>query len=76
MSKRPLHELITRLEERNLLAAPFSATITITSAPTHESRLVSAGGIFVAIAGHSFDGAAVITIAVGRGRRSSVSKYG
>jgi len=74
MSKRPLHELITRLEERNLLAAPFSATITITSAPTHDSRLVSAGGIFVAIAGHSFDGAAFIAGAVERGAAAVLSE--
>lgn len=68
MSERPLRELIARLQELQLVVMPpAAADITITSAPTHDSRLVAAGGIFVAIPGRSADGASFIASATERG---------
>lgn len=68
MSERPLRELITRLQGLQLLVIPpGAADITITSAPTHDSRQVKAGGIFVAIPGRSADGASFISSATERG---------
>lgn len=68
MSQRSLRELLERLQARDLVATP-PATLeaSITSAPTHDSRRVSAGGIFVAIPGRTADGASFIASAVGRG---------
>jgi UDP-N-acetylmuramoyl-L-alanyl-D-glutamate--2,6-diaminopimelate ligase len=67
MSRRPLRELIARLQELQLVAAPVSTDIAITSAPTHDSRLVTTGGIFVAILGRTADGATFIASAAERG---------
>ena len=68
MSQRPLRELIARLEELHLVVtAPVTTDITITNAPTHDSRLVTAGGIFVAIPGRNADGATFIASATERG---------
>ena len=67
MSHRPLRELIARLQELQLLAAPVSTDVIITSAPSHDSRLVMTGGIFVAIPGRTADGATFITSAAERG---------
>jgi len=67
MSERPLRDLITRLEELHLVVTPVSTDVSITSAPTHDSRLVTTGGIFVAIPGRIADGATFIASAAERG---------
>ena len=67
MRERPLRDLITRLEELHLVVTPVSTDVSITSAPTHDSRLVTTGGIFVAIPGRIADGATFIASAAERG---------
>ena len=67
MSERPLRDLITRLEELHLVMTPVSTDVSITSAPSHDSRLVTTGGIFVAIPGRIADGATFIASAAERG---------
>jgi UDP-N-acetylmuramyl tripeptide synthase len=67
MSERPLRDLIARLEELHLVVGPVSTDVSITSAPTHDSRLVTTGGIFVAIPGRIADGATFIASAAERG---------
>ncbi|MBJ7335001.1 MAG: UDP-N-acetylmuramyl-tripeptide synthetase [Chloroflexi bacterium] len=76
MSHRPLRELIARLQELQLLAAPVSTDVIITSAPSHDSRLVRTGGIFVAIPGRTADGATFITSAAERGAAAVLSEQG
>ena len=65
--ERSLRDLVARLQELHLLNTPASVDVAITSAPTHDSRLVDAGGIFVAIPGRTADGATFIASAVERG---------
>jgi len=67
MKSRSLRDLTARLQELHLLDSSVSPEITITSAPTHDSRLVKAGGIFAAIPGRIADGATFLTHAVERG---------
>ena len=68
MSERSLRTLLARLEEAHLVVtAPETTDVMITSAPTHDSRLVATGGIFVAIPGRTADGASFIASAVERG---------
>jgi UDP-N-acetylmuramoyl-L-alanyl-D-glutamate--2,6-diaminopimelate ligase len=74
MRQRPLRELIARLEEQQLLAAPASIDVAISSAPTHDSRLVTTGGIFVAIPGRTADGASFIASAIERGVAAVLSE--
>ena len=74
MSHRPLRELIARLQELQLLAAPVSTDVIITSAPSHDSRLVTTGGIFVAIPGRTADGATFIASAAERGAAAVLSE--
>ncbi|NQW55254.1 MAG: UDP-N-acetylmuramyl-tripeptide synthetase [Chloroflexi bacterium] len=76
MSHRPLRELIARLQELQLLAAPVLTDVIITSAPSHDSRLVTTGGIFVAIPGRTADGATFITSAAERGAAAVLSEQG
>ena len=76
MSHRPLRELIARLQELQLLAAPVSTDVIITSAPSHDSRLVMTGGICVAIPGRTADGATFITSAAERGAAAVLSEQG
>lgn len=68
MSGRLLRDLIRRLDEAGLLVDPATtAEATITSAPTHDSRLVTTGSLFVAISGRTADGAAYISGAIRHG---------
>jgi len=67
MTERSLRDLVSRLQELHLLATPVSADAVITSAPTHDSRQVAAGSIFVAIPGRVADGATFIINAIERG---------
>ena len=74
MRERPLSDLIARLLELHLVAAPVSTDVSITSAPTHDSRLVMTGGVFVAIPGRTADGATFITSAVELGAAAVLSE--
>ena len=74
MSQRSLRDLITRLQELHLVVDPVSTDVSITSAPTHDSRLVTTGGIFVAIPGRTADGATFITSAVELGAAAVLSE--
>jgi UDP-N-acetylmuramoyl-L-alanyl-D-glutamate--2,6-diaminopimelate ligase len=76
MSERPLCDLIAWLQKLQLLAAPVSTDVIITSAPSHDSRLVTTGGIFVAIPGRTADGATFITSAAERGAAAVLSEQG
>ena len=68
MGERSLHDLLARLQELHLVVtAPETTDVMITSAPTHDSRLVATGGIFVAIPGRTADGATFIASAAERG---------
>ncbi len=68
MSERSLRDLIARLQELQLVVAvPTTASITITGAPTYDSRLITTGGIFVAIPGRTADGATFIASAAEQG---------
>lgn len=68
MGERTLRDLLGCLQANDLVVAPpATADATITSAPTHDSRQVSPGGIFVAIPGRMADGAAFIGSAADRG---------
>ena len=74
MRERPLSDLIARLQELHLVVAPVATDVSITSAPTHDSRLVTTGGIFVAIPGRTADGATFITSAVELGAAAVLSE--
>jgi UDP-N-acetylmuramoyl-L-alanyl-D-glutamate--2,6-diaminopimelate ligase len=65
--ERSLRSLTARLQDLHLLVAPASAEVSITSAPTYDSRLVAPGAIFVAIPGHVADGASFVSHAIERG---------
>jgi UDP-N-acetylmuramoyl-L-alanyl-D-glutamate--2,6-diaminopimelate ligase len=62
--ERSLRDLAARLHELHLLATPIAVDVAVTSAPTHDSRMVAVGGIFVAIPGRTADGATFIAQAV------------
>ena len=75
MIARPLRELLARLRELHLVVtAPETTDLIITSAPTHDSRLVRAGGIFVAIPGRREDGTSFIGSAADAGAAAVLSE--
>ena len=74
MNQRPLRDLMTRLQESHLSVAPVLTDVSVTSAPTHDSRLVTTGGIFVAIPGRIADGAMFIASATERGAAAVLTK--
>ena len=67
MSDRLLSDLVARLSGLQLLAEPVPIEAVITSAPTHDSRQVTRGGVFVAIPGRNVDGVTFIESAVEHG---------
>jgi len=67
MAGRPLQALVDRLGAAALLAAPITTDVEMEQAPTHDSRRIVPGGLFVAIPGRTFDGVNFINDAVQRG---------
>jgi len=75
MSSRSLRELVERLQTLQLLAEPASMDTSISSAPTHDSRQVTPGGLFVAIPGQKADGATFISSAAERGAAAVLCEH-
>lgn len=67
MPDRSITALLERLGRIGSAGFTGSRSIALTSAPTHDSRHVAPGGIFVAIRGFRTDGAAYAAEAVERG---------
>jgi len=67
MTGRSLQDLVTRLEQAALVQVSSAAAVEIKSAPTHDSRLISLGGLFVAIPGRVHDGVGFVDDAVKSG---------
>ena len=67
MPDRTLPALLERLGHIGIARFTGSQSISLTSAPTHDSRHVAPGGIFVAIRGFRTDGAAYAAEAVEHG---------
>ena len=67
MVGRPLQDLVARLEQARLLQTPNSAVAEIRGAPTHDSRHVTPGGVFVAIPGRVHDGLTFVDDAIQHG---------
>lgn len=74
MQERHLAELVARLQAAGLLVAAPTADTVVAGAPTHDSRRVAAGGIFVAIPGRVADGASFVEGAVDRGAAAIVAE--
>ena len=74
MSDRLLSDLVARLNSLHLLAEPATVETVITSAPTHDSRQVSRGGLFVAIPGRKVDGVTFIASATEHGAAAVLSE--
>ena len=74
MTGRSLQDLVTRLEQAALVQVSSAATVEIKSAPTHDSRLISLGGLFVAIPGRVHDGVGFVDDAVKSGAAAVLSE--
>jgi UDP-N-acetylmuramoyl-L-alanyl-D-glutamate--2,6-diaminopimelate ligase len=74
MTGRSLQDLVTRLEQAALVKVSSAATVEIKSAPTHDSRLISLGGLFVAIPGRVHDGVGFVDDAVKSGAAAVLSE--
>lgn len=74
MQERHLAELVARLQAAGLLVTAPTADTVIAGAPTHDSRRVAAGGIFVAIPGRVADGASFAEGAIDRGAAAIVAE--
>ena len=75
MSHRQLRELTARLHEADLLVGSTNQDVAITSAPTHDSRVITPGAIFVAIPGRVADGASFIATAIDAGAVAVVCEH-
>ena len=74
MTGRSLQDLVTRLEQAALVQVSSAAAVEIKSAPTHDSRLISLGGLFVAIPGRVHDGVGFVDDAVKSGAAAVLSE--
>jgi len=74
MTGRSLQDLVTRLEQAALVHVSSAAAVEIKSAPTHDSRLISLGGLFVAIPGRVHDGVGFVDDAVKSGAAAVLSE--
>lgn len=74
MTSKLLADLIARLDQVQLLREAVDERVNLRGAPTHDSRRIQPGSLFVAIPGRVRDGAAFVGEAVARGAVAVLSE--
>jgi len=75
MKQRSLQDLMRRLESNSLVRDATTTDVQIHSAPTHDSRRVLPGGVFVAIPGRVRDGSKFVDDAIKNGAAAVLSEH-